>query len=147
MSGANEGYGGQEISSPYDIKWLPRLILLIFMLSVTATSFALFMFYSNIFDTLAYGPARLPLMKHLATWLAINVSAVWILTLGCVILWRSNTDALSQPRSTEHPFRNLQRRRCIQICGQRLTWVVIMLLLTGAPSAYAWHFLHAYGLP
>lgn len=84
-------YGpSQSYEDFYRYPWFHKIILLIYLLSLTIIGdIVLFVSYFGQFSTAIYTQPIQPLARKYALWIGFNVALVWIYTLLCVVLLKT----------------------------------------------------------
>ena len=84
-------YGpSQSYEDFYKYPWFHKIILLMYLLSLTMIGDVLyFVSSSGRFSTAMYTVPFAPLIRKYALWIGLNVALVWLYSLLCVVLLRT----------------------------------------------------------
>lgn len=84
-------YGpSQSYEDFYKYTWFHRIILLMYLLSLTIIGDILyFLSYSGHLSTAIYTQSLVALVRKYALWIGFNVALVWIYSLLCVVLLKT----------------------------------------------------------
>ncbi len=129
---------GQENPIHYDLCWFPRLISLMFLLSLIVMTWSLYEYgfgsnwaeLNNIYLTIG---------KIEGVWLVINLGILWVFTIGCLAFVQGDLDPNLHStilRLDVSIFRSMSRQWRAWI--QCIAWNILIVNLAGISAAFMW---------
>ena len=144
LTNENNNSSGHRERASYEFKWLPKLILLICLLSLAAIGCLPWSFFNDVwYRGVEYNLFGISVGFY-ATWLLLNAVVIWVLALGCLIfLPKDDLNFLSQQPPLQRR-QNFRARRRLRGCLHDMLWGTVLLILTGIPNLFYWFSAWCY---